>query len=288
MTALTDQSVTLPSGRRISYNEYGDPHGRPLLLLHALFFSRTFGEPVDAQAAERGIRVITPDRPGVGRSDFYPWTFDDYPAELAAFADALDIGEFAVVGVSGGGAHALACAWQIPDRLTGVGVVSSVAPPVPEVLSELSWTSPMKNPARRLPWLWRPQMALQSFMIRLGPGPAVAMMERMFGPSDRAILARPEIRSYFTAGIRESFRQGGRGWALEARRSGSEPWQSWLGEITVPVHLWQGDEDRLNRPVMGEYLADAIPDCRPTVVQGAGHLWGIDHMNEVFDVLFAN
>ncbi len=77
------------------------------------------------------------------------------------------------------------------------------------------------------------------------------------------------------------------GWALEARRSGSEPWQSWLGEIRVPVHLWQGDEDRLNRPVMGEYLADAIPDCRPTVVQGAGHLWGIDHMNEVFDVLFA-
>ena len=31
--------------------------------------------------------MITPDRPGIGRSDFYPWTFDDYPAELARFAD---------------------------------------------------------------------------------------------------------------------------------------------------------------------------------------------------------
>ena len=68
MVALIDQSVVLPNGRRVACNEYGDLHGRPLLLLHALFFSRTF-EPVDAQAAERGIRVITPDRPGVGRSD---------------------------------------------------------------------------------------------------------------------------------------------------------------------------------------------------------------------------
>lgn len=286
MTARIDQAVTLPSGRRVAFNEYGDPRGRPLMLLHAAFFSRTFGEPVDGPAEQRRVRVIVPDRPGVGRSDFYPWTFADYPEDIAAFADALGIDTFTVVGISGGGAHALACAWRVPDRLCGVGVVSSMAPLTSEVLRALPLNHPLKSPARRVPALWRPQMGAISLVMRHRPELVVAMMARTLGQLDRDTLARPSVRSYFLTGMREAVRQGGRAWAHESRRTGSEAWDSWLAGISTTVHLWQGEEDRLVPPSMGRFLAAALPSCQGNFVPGAGHLWGIDHIDQVLDALF--
>lgn len=285
MAARIDQSIELPDGRCLAYNEYGDPAGQPLFLLHAAFFARTFGEPVDNPATQRGIRVICPDRPGVGRSDFTPWTFADAPADLARLADALRLETFAVVGVSGGGAHAMAAAWQLPERLTAVGLVSSVAPPVPDVVASLSRTNPLRNPARRRPWLWRPQMWGLSLLLRHRPGLAATIMGRALDASDRAVLRRAETRDYFERSMREAMRQGGRGWAHEGCRTGSPSWAAWLPEIRTPVHLWQGEADRFAPPVMGDYLARTIPDCARTIVPDAGHLWGIDHMDEVLDTL---
>lgn len=285
MASRVDQIVALPDGRRIAYNEYGDLQGRPVMLLHASFFSRAFGEPVEEAAVQRGIRVITPDRPGVGRSDFRLWTFADHPADMAALADAIGIGSFAVIGVSGGGAHALACAWRIPDRITAVGVVSSIAPPVPNVLRGLPRSNPLMSPARRFPWLWDPQMGFLALALHSRPRMAVDMMARILSTTDRTVLARPAIRRYFIEGMRESVRQGGRGWALEARRTVSESWNSWLSDISIPVHLWQGEEDPLAPPAMGRYLLEAIPGCTATFLPGVGHLWGIDHMAEVLDAL---
>ena len=111
------------------------------------------------------------------------------------------------------------------------------------------------------------------------------MMGRALDASDRAVLARPAVRSYFETGMREAVRQGGRGWAHEARRLGTEAWASCLPEITSSVHLWQGEADRFAPPVMGRYLAETIPQCRYISVPDAGHLWAIEHMGEVLDVL---
>ncbi len=285
MTSRLDQIAMLPNGHRVAFNEYGDLNGRPVIMLHAAFFGRTFGEPAEWPAAEQGIRIVTPDRPGVGRSDFYSWTFKDYPAEIAAFADTLGIERFAVIGVSGGGAHALACAWQIPGRLDAVAVVSSMAPAVPAILRGLPWAHPLMSPSRRLPWLWRPQMAALARVMRHRPHLAVRMMARGLSETDRNVLASPAVRDYFHRGMREAVRQGGRGWALESRRTGSERWDTWLPEVPMAVHLWQGLDDQLTPPSMGRFLAQAIPQCRATFVPGAGHLWGIDHIDEVLDAI---
>jgi len=131
--ALRDATVTLPDGRRLAYTEWGLPDGKPLLYFHGTPGSRLWCPDEDATAAA-GVRLIAPDRPGFGRSDPQEGrTLADWPKDVEALADALHISSFAVVGVSGGGAYAAACAALIPRRLSGVAVVSCRA------LTEYNW-----------------------------------------------------------------------------------------------------------------------------------------------------
>jgi pimeloyl-ACP methyl ester carboxylesterase len=51
---------------------------------------------------ELHLRFISLDRPGMGLSDFQPARrFGDWPADVIALADRLDIGRFAVLGLFG-------------------------------------------------------------------------------------------------------------------------------------------------------------------------------------------
>ena len=78
---------------------------------------------------ELGVRLITFDRPGYG------WLrpagsrlVADVAPDVQAIADELGLDRFAVIGRSGGGPHALACAALLPERVTRAGVLVSLAP----------------------------------------------------------------------------------------------------------------------------------------------------------------
>ena len=110
------RDITLPDGRRLAYAEFGTPDGRPVLYFHGAPSSRL--EPLlvgdDAWRAN-GLRVIAPDRPGVGLSDFLPKRgFSQWPNDVVALADALGLERFGVIGMSGGGGYVAACAAKIP------------------------------------------------------------------------------------------------------------------------------------------------------------------------------
>src|SRR3990172_1314809 len=104
--------VRLPDGRKLAYAEFGPPDGHPVLYFHGAPSSRL--EPLflgDAELVRLGLRVIAPDRPGMGGSDFQPGRgFSHWPADVVALADALGLGKFGVFGVSGGGGYVSACA----------------------------------------------------------------------------------------------------------------------------------------------------------------------------------
>ena len=90
--------------------------GLPLFYIHGLPASRLEGKLIEAAALGNGIRVIAPDRPGYGISDFQPGRrLLDWPCDVKALADRLSINRFMVLGVSGGGPYALACLWRIPN-----------------------------------------------------------------------------------------------------------------------------------------------------------------------------
>ena len=127
--ASNEELVRLPDGRRVAVASHGDPQGMPLFLFHGIPGSRLGLHYVDGPAKQRGVRVVCPDRPGVGRSDPHPErTIPFYAADVGALADALGFERFAVLGYSGGAPYALACGAKLPERVSAVGTMAGAGP----------------------------------------------------------------------------------------------------------------------------------------------------------------
>ena len=125
------REVRLRDGRALAYAEHGSPRGIPIVHCHGAPSSRVEGNLIinAAVAEELGLRVIIPDRPGIGRSDFQvDRRIVDWPSDVLELATALELDTFGVLGESGGAPYALACGAQIPERVRVVGLVGGVAP----------------------------------------------------------------------------------------------------------------------------------------------------------------
>ncbi len=91
--------LRLSDGRRLAYQEYGDPDGSPALFFHGWIGSRLDFAPNDEMARSLGVRVIALDRPGCGESDFKgDRQLLDWPKDVSEAADNLGFGQFAVCG----------------------------------------------------------------------------------------------------------------------------------------------------------------------------------------------
>ena len=87
--------IATPDGRLVAYREFGDPDGVPVVNCHGGLLCGLDVEPADSTARRMGIRLISPDRPGVGFSTNVPnRTTADWAGDVAALADALDLGRF--------------------------------------------------------------------------------------------------------------------------------------------------------------------------------------------------
>lgn len=127
MPPSDSQTVVLPDGRTLGYAAYGTPSGTPLLYFHGFPSCRLEAYGLQAIAARHNVRLLALDRPGFGLSTDDPQRrFTDWAADVQAFAAELDLSRFAILGASGGGPFALACAQQLPPgkMLTAVGVLA--------------------------------------------------------------------------------------------------------------------------------------------------------------------
>lgn len=297
MIANTDLSIRLLDGRRLGYAEYGDPAGKPVLHFHGTPDSRLEGTlppdgdvPGVADTANRlGVRLIMPDRPGIGFSDFKPGrTILDWPDDVLALADALRLERFAVMGLSGGGPYAAACAYKIPQRITRMGIISGVGPPeMPGAMDFLSKTS--DGQAVRLgakaPWLLRLVLAYTIFKFRHNPEKLVAETAAEVSPPDQEALRRREVAETVIRMTGGAFQQGARGAAWDYTLF-SRPWGFALGDICLPVFLWHGEDDWVCPVAMGRYVAENIPGCMARIVPGEGHIsLVVNHFAEILAVV---
>jgi pimeloyl-ACP methyl ester carboxylesterase len=277
------ERIRLPDGRSLGYAEYGDPQGLPLFYFHGWPGSRVEARFLDPAARERGLRVIAMDRPGMGLSDFQAdRAIAGWPGDVEALADSLGLDRFAVLGVSGGGPYAAACAGKIGRRVTTAGIVSSLSPvDEPGLTDGMLWMNRMGMAAARwAPWLTRPVLGLIARRLRRPRRRALSHMISALPEVDREALDRPEFLGLVVATFREAFRNGTRGVALDGILY-TRPWGFRPEAISVPVHLWHGELDR-NVPVaMGRRLAAAIPGCRAAFLPGEGHFSLIGSRPEV-------
>jgi pimeloyl-ACP methyl ester carboxylesterase len=273
VTDKTNQQVKLKDGRLLGYAEYGSPDGKPVFFFHGHPGSRRdwpiFDE--DDCASELNARIIAVDRPGHGLSDFKRGRkILDWADDVIEVADALQLERFAVLGISGGGPYAAACAFKIPKRLTATAIVCGMGPAeAPGSKDGLAWKfAPGKSPVMR-----RLILMLMSYGLRKKPEKFVSqMVEGLKGPDKVLVLEKPELaKKIIGIGFAEAFRPGIAGVQHEAGLY-ARPWGFQLQDITAEVHLWHGEQDD-NVPVsVGRYVADAIPNCRAKFIENEGHL----------------
>jgi pimeloyl-ACP methyl ester carboxylesterase len=269
--------VTLPDGRELAYEEYGDPTGFPVISCHGGLSSRLDAAPAHGAAVAKRVRLLSPDRPGMGRSTYQPGRrLVDWPRDVADLADSLGIRRFAVMGWSAGGPYAAVCAAKLESRVTAAALLSSSVP-----LDRYGTSRGLTFDDRVLLYLSRHAPALASVIMKVSIVNAsntrlLRVVMRSFPPVDRTVLTEfgpPELALSF---LRESLRQGTEG-PIQDYRIFGDPWGFELEEIRVPVQIWEGSDDTTGPPGYRAYLQHHIPNATVTVVPGEGHLSLLPH-----------
>lgn len=284
MTATREATILrLDDGRELAFSEYGDPNGPPVFAFHGTPGSRRMFGPMHEGALRLGVRLIAPDRPGYGASDYLPdRRLLDWPRDVAAIADFLGLAKFGVFGVSGGGPHAAACAHSLAPRLTGAALVCGVA----ETLSheDARGMMPMNRLITRLarfsPWLVWPLFAAMTFAMRHFGESLVRGLARQLPAPDRRVIERPEVRAGFLEVGRRAPRTAARATAQDFALF-TRPWGFRLEDIATRVDVFCGELD-VNVPVAhGRRQADRIPDAKLHYYAEEAHLLVFEHTDEV-------
>lgn len=266
-------------GRTLAYVEAGDPGGYPVIGLHGTpgcRYSRMIDDSVYSAA---GVRYVTSDRAGYGLSSRNRGrTVASEAADVLAIADGLGLGRFSIVGGSGGGPHALACAALLPERVERVACQSSLAPLGRGGLTRTDWLTGMDPEcAGELEWAETGEEVLTREMQR-----AQALMEQRIGISpgsllgeeaseeDVDFLVRPEVMAAFRRIIPEQAKNGVGG-SVDDTLAFVADWGFDLSDVDVPVLLTYGSEDSSCPVAHGRFLAGVLPAAQSFEVEGSGH-----------------
>ena len=282
MTIRTDNQIKLDDGYSLGYAEYGDPQGKPILYFHGCPGSRLDNNrpAVDEVASRLHARIIAPDRPGIGLSDYKPYTIISWTDIVTEFADKLGLGRFAVMGASSGGKFVAACAWKIPQRLTTAAIVSGNCPiNLPGVKETLSKQDLQTRAfANKAPWLFRLMFGKSARAMLKDPSIILSFFNG--SESDRLTVARPDVKLAFEHIPVEAFRQGVRGVALDLKLE-ARPWGFALQDISMPVHVWHGEQDKLVPVEQGRIQAKTIPNAIARFFPNEGHTLGVNQAEDL-------
>src|SRR5262249_42332117 len=270
------RSVTAPDGRSLTGREGGDPGGLPVLSISGTPGSSTLYEPHDRDAAEQGIRLFSYDRPGYGGSTRLRGRKGaDCAVDILAVCDALDGQRFRVLGISGGGPHALAPPAVLPDRVIAAAALASIAPYDAEGLDFLDGMG--QQNVEELAVIFEGEEAHRAAMetqrdalLSAKPEQFVELWQTLLGPSDREV-ATGALAAFLLDHIRAGIGASGDGW-IDDDVAFVTSWGFDLASISVPVQLWQGEQDQFVPYGHGVWLAAHIPGVDARLTAEDGHL----------------
>jgi pimeloyl-ACP methyl ester carboxylesterase len=279
--------LKLLDGRRIGCAEYGDPSGLPVIALHGTPGSRLMFALAHKAARDRHVRLIAPERPGYGLSDYRPGESLAHIAEdLSAVGNAYGLDRFAVIGVSGGAPYAVAAAASMTDRISLLALVCPVGEMADGQLRLSRFQRFLFRRLARRPWATRLFFRRLRTLVFRSPDSAYRwLMARVRAP-DRELLVRSEVRANLQAAMGEGLRPGVEGAAQDLRLY-CAPWGLRLADIDVPAIVWQGSDDPVVPPAAAYALARALPNCRLDIIPGAGHYWVLAQFGLVLDAVAA-
>ncbi|MEV4558652.1 alpha/beta fold hydrolase [Kitasatospora sp. NPDC049285] len=276
--------IEAEGGRVLAVETSGDPSGRPVFLLHGTPGSRVGPAPRSAVLSRMRVRLISFDRPGYGDSTRLPGRQVAAAAEdVRTIADALGLGRFAVLGRSGGGPHALACAALLPDRVVRAATQVSLAPRDAEGLDWFAGMTASNERAYRQAELGQPRIAgpfqVRSRVIRRDPARLIRDLVPELPPPDRTVVADLGIRRMLHSTYRQAFRVGADGWIDDVLAFIAD-WGFSVDAIRAPVRLWHGADDKFSPVGHSAWLADHIPGAQLYLEPGAAHFGSLKEMTD--------
>ncbi|KAF3003152.1 hypothetical protein E8E13_008894 [Curvularia kusanoi] len=264
---------TLPDGRKLGYAEYGDPNGKTILYQHGIPGSRIEATRYHDLGKELGLRIISIDRPGYGWStpfaEYGARTVKTWAQDIEKLTEHLQLSEYAVMGVSGGGPYALSLAHSLPrTKLKAICLICGIGPSDIGMRgaswpSYLGWT---------VGWRFAPPVLLRWFFQRdpaLSPSIAsdeerlqlLLSPDRIQGMSaaDAAFFADEDEMRVYLASSRASFAQGFDAMCKDGYALCTD-WGFGIAEVRkdVPVVMWYGVDDGNVPPVHGRVIADRL------------------------------
>jgi pimeloyl-ACP methyl ester carboxylesterase len=287
-----DLKVTLSDGRDLGYAIYGNPKGFPIFYFHGFPGSRFEGKMFDAKMKDSPYALFALDRPGIGNSSqqkdrsLLTWADD-----ILEFANKLNIVRFFVLGISGGGPYALACAYRIPsDRLVASLVVSGMGP----LNGNKKYFGPLlrfgmtlaKMSRRMFRFIYR-IIFYSQLKTEKRAAKTVKKMVLEFSPDEQALFHSSDLLEIFIADNYYGYVQGPLGTAQDVEIY-AHSWGFKLEDIPeeISVMVLHGEKDNIVPVEIGRYVAEHIPHCYSQFYpEGTHFTTPVDHLQEILKKL---
>jgi pimeloyl-ACP methyl ester carboxylesterase len=273
--------VTAPDGRTLAVEDAGDRGGRPVLVhVGSPGGRRLYGPRTLADAERRQLRLISYDRPGYGGSTPQPGrSMADCAADVRAICAALGIDRLAMWGLSGGGPHVLACAALLPDLVTAV---ASLASPAPYDADGLDWLAGFPAEAHEdVRLTFTDRTAARALFHRereeilAAPPAQVALDWQARSPGVSLALITDEVVS-----VQQALAPGIEGFWDDSVAQ-LTPWGFDVAQISIPVLLLHGAQDKAVPVSHGQWLATHIPGVEARFLDDEGHSLREGHIENV-------
>ena len=280
-TAPAVQLLRLADGRHLGWRDYGDPAGRPVLVITQDLSSSLLPRGTNTLARDMGLRLIATERAGSGRSDPHPnFSFANVAADSVALIRHLGIDGLQIITNTDGAPYAVEAALQLGDSVSRI-LLASGRPPGLQAEHErdrghtltLFWRRIYRNP-------WLSDMIFEMMRLSLSR----AQFERYAraaasAPGDAAYLkAHPELLDFIIDYTRESVAVSARG-AADSIRCAARPGGPDLSDLASPITLWHGDQDPMNGvEEVQAWLGDHVETVR--VFPGIGRFLAHKHWAE--------
>lgn len=268
-------SASWASSSGVSFTRRGVKDGHPVVFLHGWPSSNREQFASDELLQSLHLDWFSPNRPGYGET---AWRHDhgllDWPAHLSAWAEEQRLSRFHLVGYSGGGPFAMACAHQIPQRLLSLTLVSSLAP------QNGPWNRIHSLLLRRTPTLTHAGFRLLGAYRKRFPHRFAKRSLQLLHPKDQALLSELNFFPTLLEVQSDAFAQGTAHLVRDLQLY-EGPWGFDPADIQVPTRLYVGSEDLQVPAACTHWLAGRIPNAKLTVYPGEAHYIPFTHAEEI-------
>jgi pimeloyl-ACP methyl ester carboxylesterase len=272
--------LVLRTGRKLELGEYGDPSGHPALFFHGLIGSHNQAAYISEEARRQGLRIIAPNRPGVGRSEF---TERRTPLDVLPDAEdvvrSLGLERFSVIGISGGAAYALAVLHKLGPRVATTTVISGMGPML--LRGGLRGMDPRRRLfveiGSRIPHLAVRFFQKASERFRDHPEAFLDRLVSTWSVADQTLFQRSDVYKLFLRDLHEVFTHGTGAADLAQQLTVYRNYGSFLKDLPAAgrITLWHGLADTIVPPAMTWQMAHALPNCEAHFVPG-GHFVAVE------------